>query len=176
MPGENNGGGKPPQEPPSGISQRELEAIRKAFEDAQRAGGLSPEEFRRIKKQWDAARASVPPNLRQRFEAAERERRAKRAAEAEAAEREAARQALRAQRKGIGGRRPAITPDEIDAARKRLRHAIGENPKKRRQSLAYKDFINWWGQDSEREKRKAPSKSTYLEKVFRPELGSKRAD
>jgi hypothetical protein len=165
--------------PPKNKRRVDVEAIAKAFEAAQhaiaKASGLSPEEFRRIEKQirqhQEAAQAIFPSKLRQQFEAAERQRRAKVAAEAEVAAQEAARQARRARRKGVGGRRLALTPTEIEAARQRLRGA-----KKRRFDLAYKDFIKWWGQDPEREKRKVPGERTYREKVFRPELGPKRAD
>jgi DNA segregation ATPase FtsK/SpoIIIE-like protein len=195
VPHKNKAGDKPLQGPGPLPSTEQWEPIRKTFEAAQRdierAIGLSPEELRRveefIRRQQEFLEAAFPPSMRQLFEALEREHCAKEAEAAEraarqeieqreAAEQEAARQAWRARRKGVGGRRKAMTPTEIEAARERLRRAIEENPNKRRFDLAHKDFINWWGEDPERAKRKVPSPSLYREKVFRPEVGSKRVD
>jgi hypothetical protein len=128
VPRKNKGGGKPPQGPR--VDQRELEAIAKALEavkpDFARALGLTPEEYRRYAEQMrrhqELLEASFPPQIREFFKALERERRAKLAAEAEAAAQEAARQARRARRKGVGGRSKAMTADDITAAKAELRH------------------------------------------------------
>jgi hypothetical protein len=127
VPRKNKAGGKPPQGPR--VDQRQLEAIAEALEAAKpdfaKAMGLSPDEFHRL---WEDMRqcqkfmdAAYPPELKQQFEAMERKQRAKRAAEAEAAAQKAAKQAWRARRKGIGGRHPAMTPTEIEAAKEELR-------------------------------------------------------
>jgi hypothetical protein len=171
MPRKNKAGGKPPQGPGPPPS---AEAIRKAFEAAQRdiarASGLSPEQLRRLEKEirrhQELRNAAYPPQLKQQFEAMEREQRAKRAAEAEAAALEAIRQARRARRKGIGGAPRAIPKDRVNAARADLRRALRNGDCKKPLEHVRNFF--------EKQKFPCPSNSTLRRHVILPVMGKTR--
>jgi hypothetical protein len=164
MPRKSRAGGAPPQGPtPS-----------KVFEGARpnlaRPTGLSLEELRRLEKLGRRHQAlmdaSLPPELQRRFEALEREHRAKVAAEAEAAAQEVAKQARRAQRKGVGGRPRELASQEADAAQIELREHPEIHHEKRDAIIEY--LRNWF-----KGRGKAVSRGVLQREVLWPVLGRK---
>jgi regulator of protease activity HflC (stomatin/prohibitin superfamily) len=146
--------------------ERSLDALRKHFTPMS-------EETRQFFERT-MAKLKLPPETERQLKAEERKRLEKLESELEQAakEREAAKQARRARRKGVGGRHPVITPTEIEAARERLRQAIETEPKNRSLKFVYEgDFTVWWNEDPERKKREIPGRTTFRDNVFWPVCG-----